>query len=272
MVEMEGSVDPTAPAAQQAAIQEVRARYERGHLSFEAFRRALDALLLARNADECEVILRELPASPSATLAALETTDLAPPDVAPQPRHKWIAAFMGQTQKMRRPWRLAPRTHVYAFMGDVKLDLNLAELPTQAQVQVVAVMGSVTLYVPRGTHVSVRSAVVLGDTNAMSESISGVVAFGHEEHTASQVPSSAHLQVDVFAMMASVKVALTDGPTVSIRELLRDVVQSAADGVRRGLAQGASHSSALDTPGARSAERPRAIGPADTRYGDTPAH
>src|SRR5262249_499342 len=127
------AVEPTPLQAQQAAIQEVRARYERGELSFEDFRRVLDALVLARHADECEAILHALPESSGArALAALDPpAPLAPAPVVETPRRRMVA-FMGQVKKLRRTWRLEPSTHTVAFMGEVDLDLNLAELPPQA--------------------------------------------------------------------------------------------------------------------------------------------
>jgi Cell wall-active antibiotics response 4TMS YvqF len=263
---MEGRVEEsTALAAQRAAIQEARARYERGEIPFEAFHRALDALVLAQDADDCQAILRELPVSPLASLAALETTNLpAPATAAPQPRHKWIVAFMSQAKKMRRRWQLMPGTHALALMGEVNLDLGMAELPPQAKIQITAIMGSVTLYVPLTTRVSVHSAVLLSDVGALGENTSGVVAFGHEEHVPAPGPTAVELEVEVFALMSSVKVVLTDGPRVSVSELVRDALRAAADGVRRGLQQGASQQPALGAGGAGSAESIRLASPADT--------
>ncbi len=231
---------PTVVTAQQAAIQNVRMRYERGDLSFEAFRRALDALVLARNAEECQAILDALPNSPLAPLAALERADVTTAVASPTPRRKWIVAFMGETKKIRRPWRLSGHTRALALMGEVKLDLNIADLPPRAAIQIAAIMGSVTLYVPRDTQVTVRSTIVLGESNALGESTSGVIGFGHEEHTPTPGRFARQLDVEVFAMMAEVKVALTDGPVYSISEMVRDAFQLAAEGVRRGLREGAA--------------------------------
>jgi Cell wall-active antibiotics response 4TMS YvqF len=260
-------MEPTAMNAQQTAIQDVRARYERGELSFDEFRRALDALVLARDADECQAILRELPASPQAPLAVLEPM---PPPATPTPaeqRHKWIVAFMGQTKKMRRPWRLAPATDALAIMGEVKLDLSVAQLPPRAKIQVAAVMGSVTLFVPRSTRVAVRSVVLLGDASALGEHANGVVAFGHEEHTPAAGPAVAELEVEAFVLMGNVQVVLTDRPIVSVSELVRDALRAAADGVRRGLQQGASP--APGAGGAPDAEGARLAGPAESPRDDT---
>ncbi len=59
-------------AAQRNAILQIRGRYERGELPFDAFHEALDALTQARSPEECAAIVRDLPHSHLATLAALE--------------------------------------------------------------------------------------------------------------------------------------------------------------------------------------------------------
>jgi hypothetical protein len=243
-------MEPTAPTPQQAAIQEVRARYERGELSFEAFRRALDALVLAENADECQAVLHALPASPLAPLTALDppppTVTLAP--IIP-PRRKRIVAFMSQAKKLRRPWRLQPSTSAVAIMGEIKLDLNLAELPPHARIHITAIMGTVIIYVPTRVRVAVRSTVVLGEANALGENANGVVAFGHEEHEPAPAPAVPQLEIDVFSLMANVQVKLTDRPAVSIGELVRDALALAAQGVQRGLQQRAASQRALPGEG-----------------------
>jgi hypothetical protein len=228
------------PTPQQRAIQDVRARFERGDLSFEAFHHALDALVLAQDAEECEVILAALPTPPLALLAALDAPVPPTPQAGP-PSHKRIVAFLGQTKKMRRPWKLAASTATTAFMGEVQLDLGRAELPPlgeTARIQVTALMGGVTLYVPRAARVTVRSRVLLGDTNLLGESASGVVAFGYEEHTPVTDAPAAEIEIEAFVFMGNVKVVLSDGPVVSIGELLRETVRAVVEGVRRGWQQG----------------------------------
>lgn len=241
---MDGSVQPGAVAAQRAAIQEARTRYERGELTYDAFRRALDALVLARDGAECQAILNALPVSPLAALSALDAPPLPVPTAAAPPEHKRIVAFMSQIKKLRRPWQLRESTDAIAFMGEIKLDLRLAELPPQARLHVTAFMGTATIYVPRAVRVAVHTTVIMGDTQALGESVSGVIAFGHEEH----VPTFAsgaraappQLDIEVLSFMGSVKVVLTDGrPAVSVSELVRDALRAIASGARQGWRQGA---------------------------------
>lgn len=248
-------MEPAAVTAQRAAIVEARARYERGEITFDAFRRALDALVLARDASECQAILDALPTEHTAALAALEPSPAPAPITADRssPQHQTIVAFMGQTKKLRRPWRLAPSTKTLAFMGEIKLDLGVAELPPRATMRITGIMATVVIYVPSNVRVSVRSTALLSDTTALDgEGTSGVVAFGHDEHAPAGEPV-AELEIEVFALMANVKVLLADGRPISVRELAREALRVAVVGVRRGLAAGSSGQS----------PRPRAVGPAE---------
>lgn len=232
-------MEPTTLQAQQAAIQEVRTRYERGELSIEEFKRALDALVLAEDADECQAILAALPRSPAAPLAALEQPRALTPAPTPETPHKRIVAFMSQTKKLRRPWRLMPSTHIVAVMGEAQFDLNLADLPPRAKIQVTAVMGEVKLYVPPSTRVTVRSTVLLGEVDALGESTGGVITSGHEQHEPADGTPRAELEIDLFVLMGEVKVVVAEGPTISISELVRNALRAAAEGMQRGL-QGTS--------------------------------
>jgi cell wall-active antibiotic response 4TMS protein YvqF len=235
------AVEPTPLQAQQAAIQEVRVRYERGELSFDDFKRALDALMLARDADECQAVLRALPASSHATaLAALD------PPALPA-----VSAPLVEGQRKR----------IVAFMGEVQLDLNLAELPPQVNMQLSVIMGSVILYVPPSARVTVRSTVLLGEANALGENTNGVVAFGHEQHDPADAAPRADIEIEAFILMGSVKVVLAEKPPVSISEMVRNALRAAAEGMQRGL-QAPAPQASLDAPRGqpqlpRAAEPPR---------------
>lgn len=260
-------MEPTPLEAQQAAIQDVRARYERGALSFEDFKRALDALVLAEDADECQAILQALPTSrdshAATALAALNPP--APPVPAPartteMPRKRMVA-FMAQVKKMRRAWRLAPNSQVVAFMGEINLDLNLADLPEQAKMDLTVIMGEVVIYVPPSARVTVHSTVLLSEVNALGESTGGVVGFGHEQHDPIGSAPKADIEINAFVLMGSVKVVVAERPAVSIKEMVRETIRLAAEGVQRGL-QSSRPQASLDTPQgqprlSRTAEPPR---------------
>ena len=231
--------NPTLVTAQQVAIQEVRARYERGHITYETFRNALDAIVAATDAAECREILDGVPASPLAPLAALENSAAATEltQAHMMPRYKRIVAFMGQTKKLRRSWQLAEYTQTYAVMGEAKLDLRLAEMPARARLRVTAIAGNAELFVPHNVHVTVHTTALLSDTHALGEGVSGVVAFGHEEHTPAGQSPRAELEIDVFALMANVKVILSDERQVSVSEMAREALRAATEAFQRGLLQ-----------------------------------
>jgi hypothetical protein len=242
---MEEHMQRNTVAAQQAAIQEVRARYERGDLSYEAFRRALDALVLARDEEECRAVLAAVPASAAGTLAALDPP--SPPPVAPAApvrgaaagaAHKWVVAFMASTKKTRRRWRMQPWTHAVAMMGEIKLDLSMAELPPQASLDIAAIMGEVTVYVPRSLRVSVQTVAVMGEVNALDESTAGMIAFGHEEHTPADAPPAADLVIRAYVLMGSITIKLTDGPVITVSEVVREALRMVTGGLARGFAGG----------------------------------
>ncbi len=187
-------MEPSVTAAQQAAIASLRGRYERGEISYDALREGLDRIVAAGSAEECDTILRELPASPAASLAALDP----PARAATLIQSQAIVAVMGQTKKLRRPWVLRPEAHVTAFMGEIKLDLGRAMLPPRARIHVRAVMADVTLYVPSSVAVSVYSRVFFGEAVSLGETANGIVASSYEEHTPVEGEPTAHIEIDVL--------------------------------------------------------------------------
>ncbi len=253
---MEHSSESPLVTAQRSAIAQIRGRYERGELPFDAFRSALDAITEARSPEECAAILRDLPHSPLATLAALESPALVPSVPAPAavatpaaaPRR--ISAFMSETKKTRSGWILASDTHVRALMGSVTLDLRRAQLPPEAHLKVRATMGEVKIYVPDDVAVSVRSKAVMGEVQALGENIAGMIASGDEEHIPTHTTPRARLIIEVSAVMSEVNVTLMDPNAVTISELARDTIRAALEGVRRGLEAGAEPA-ALPRPSAQ---------------------
>ena len=238
--EMDGHAEPAAVTARRAAIQLARGRYERGELTYDAFRRALDAIVLARDSDECQAILDALPAAPLAALSALDAPmpPVPAPDVGPLESQR-ITAIMSQVWKMRHPWRLAVSTHALTVMGELKLDLRLADLPRHATLHVTAFMGSATIYVPRSVRVTVHTRVVMGGVRTFGDNVAGVSASGHVEYAPPLGAAAPELDIEVRCYMGDVRIILTDRePAVPIGELVRDALRAVAEGARRGLREG----------------------------------
>ena len=82
--------------------------------------------------------------------------------------------------------------------------------------------------------VRVRSRVLLGETSALGEHTSGIFTFGHEHHEPTDTPATADIEIDAFVFMGNVHVILTDGPMLSVGDLVRDALSAVVDGFRRG--------------------------------------
>lgn len=253
---MQNGAESPLVAAQRSAILQVRARYERGELPYDAFRTALDAITEAQTPEECANILRDLPHSPLATLAALEPPALAPSAPAPAMRpapsapRKRISAFMSETKKTRNAWTLAPNTHVNAFMGSVRLDMRRAQLPPEAYLRIKSTMGEVVILVPDDVAVSVRSSAIMGSVYAIGESTEGMIASGEEEYVPTHIEPRARLTIDASTLMGSVVVKLANNTSATIADLARDTVRAALESMRRGFENGA-YSAPLPAPNAR---------------------
>jgi hypothetical protein len=79
----------------------------------------------------------------------------------------------------------------------------------------------------------------LGEAVSLGETANGIVASSHEEHTPVDGAPTAELEIDVLAVMSTVKVLLTNGaPPVPLGELVRDALAAVTDGFRRGLQPG----------------------------------
>ena len=204
---------PPALTPQQAAIQTVRNRYENGEFSFDRFEYALNALMQAQTAEQCQAILAELPASPLTALSTPVATAPAAPPGPSVPRSRWMIAIMGGVNRMRRPWRLARRTQAIILMGGMELDLNLAALPQEGVFRILAVMGGAKLYVPSSLDVTVRGAVMLGGVNVCGEGHGGIISFFDEGVAPAAVADvPAHLEIQVFSLMGGLEVVQTDAP------------------------------------------------------------
>lgn len=238
--------------AQRAAIQEARARYERGEISVDVFRAALDAITEAPDVGTCEAIIAEMPHSPLAVLAALEP---APQPAAPAPvvtqtsgagrGVSRIVAFMGETKRAGRPWTLAPDAHIGCMMGEVRVDLRSAKLPPQATLHVSVTMGETRIIVPRGVRVTARTRVIMGEANVLGESIAGLVASGEEEHEPSPGAPLAELEIHARVIMGELKIVLADSSDISIAELAQETLRAALAGVRDGLIAGSTQHATL---------------------------
>lgn len=219
-------MQPARETAQQRAIREVRLRYERGDIDFDTFQSSLNILLQARNEDECQIVLSRLTTQQQTALAALEGASALSLPARParrQPARRLMVAFIGEVQRMKRAWRLAENALCLALVGSVRIDLSLAALPPEAHIQVAAIVGEVTIYVPRSVEVEVRSVTLVGDVDALGERSDGIIAFGHE--VSDPLPGGAapesRLTIDALACVGEVRIIPVDGPVRALKAATR---------------------------------------------------
>lgn len=199
----------TSLAVQQAALREVRARYERGELSYEAFREAFNSLVHANDPEECQAIMRQLPsASPLAVLDGLDQPHV--PVAQRAARHKWMLLVLGELNRTRRPWRLGQKTNGLALVGEMNLDLTLAALPASGTLRLLILVGEVTITVPRNVAVTVHAFTLIGEARALSEHAEGIFAYSSDE--ADGPPNGPHLLIQVVGLVGEVTIKHAQDP------------------------------------------------------------
>lgn len=214
-------MQPSQPSAtpQQEAMRVLRERYERGEIAFETFQRGLDALLLARDADECQAIMNGLPELPSSKLDQLDA--LSQPSFPPAPlrtsqQPKRLVAFFSELKRINRAWRLDPDTTGGAIFGEMKLDLNLAALPPHATMTLSAIFGQVTIYVPETARVRVRASAFMGEVEVLGEKSGGIFVRDEviSQGTTPDHPEATTIDLEVRAVFGEVKVIQGENPSL----------------------------------------------------------
>jgi len=210
----------SALTPQQAAIQELHGRFERGELSFEDFEKALDKVLRAQTSEECWAVLHELPTPPLPSLSALEIPSARP--AVPAPPSHWIVSLIGEVKRKKHPWRLGQQTTAIMLIGEIELDLSMAALPQRGTLQVNMLIGEVKIYVPRSVQVSVQTTAVLGEVNALGQKAEGIIAHSQavSDYAGMLETTAPHLDIQVNLLIGEVKVVQVDNPVI-VDELRR---------------------------------------------------
>jgi hypothetical protein len=199
---------------QEAAIQELHGRFERGELSFEDFEKALSKVLQAQSSEECWAVLHDLPVSPLPSLRTLEIPSARP--AVPVPPSHWIVSLIGEVKRIRHPWRMGQQTTAMMLIGEIELDLSMAALPQRGTLQVNMLIGEVKIYVPRSVHVSVQTTAVIGDVNALGQKAEGIIAHSQAQsyHTEMPETTAPQLDIQVNLLIGEVKVVQVDNPVI----------------------------------------------------------
>lgn len=231
------SSQPSA-TPQQEAMRVLRERYERGEIEFDTFQRGLDALLLARNADECQAIMNGLPQLPVSQLDHLDALS-HPSSTVPAPfargvRPRRLVAMFSEVKRIQRAWQLDPDTTGGAIFGEMKLDLNLAALPSHATMTLSAIFGEITIYVPATARVRVRASAFMGEVNIFGESSGGI--FVTDEVTSEGItpdhPEATTIDLDVRAVFGEVKIIQGENPSLfkKFSAIVRRIIAEPAPG------------------------------------------
>jgi Cell wall-active antibiotics response 4TMS YvqF len=237
-MQMQPSQSPQPSATpQQEAMRVLRERYERGEIEFETFQRGLDALLLARDADECQAIMNNLPQLPASKLDQLDAlsshSSLSRPASTPAPfrtsrQPKRLVAFFSEVKRVNRAWRLDSDTTGGAVFGEMKLDLNLAALPPHATMTLSAVFGQLTIYVPETARVRVRASALMGEVNIFGESSGGIFVRDEviSEGTNPNHQEATTIDLDVRAVFGEVKIIQGENPSLfkKISTIVRRII------------------------------------------------
>lgn len=198
---------------QQEAINDVRARYERGQLTFDQFEYALNALIQAQTPEECRGIVQELSNSVNTALDALPPRSAPAP--ASLPRQVSMLNVIGELKRMRRPWKMGRRTRVLMGIGALKLDLRMATMPPLALLEVYSLIGEAKIYVPRNIHVTVRQFTLIGENKALGEERNGIFTLLDEEEFPAEGPDAAtapHLIIHQMMLIGSAQIIPSGGP------------------------------------------------------------
>jgi Cell wall-active antibiotics response 4TMS YvqF len=253
--------------AQRTAIQEARTRYERGEITVEQLKRALDAISEAHQVSAVAAVTAGWPTPPHAALAAFEAP---PPPSAPRPAGMQtvvssgrgvsrISSLMSKTHRVGKPWTLAPRSRVSSTLGETVVDLRHAQLPPHGVMHVTVVMGETRILIPRSVRVSARTRVIMGGATTLGETVEGVVASGEEEYEPASGQPIADLEIDAWVIMGTLKIIvadLSDPSAMSIAELARATLREALQAARVWLAQGTTVQQPTLNPGEPDERRP----------------
>lgn len=230
--------------AQRAAIQEARARYERGEITVEQLTDALNLIAEAQDARSARAIVAGLPRAPYAALAAFDSGAPVPqPTGAPGSARTRgiarIASFMGKARRAGKPWTLAAQSRVSAFMGETIVDLRQAKLPPHGVMRVNVVMGETRIIIPESVRVFARTRVIMGEAHVL-----GLVGSGEEEYEPPSGEASATLEIFASVTMGTLKIFMANAIEYSIGEIAREILKEALTGVHTHLTQGAARHAA----------------------------
>jgi hypothetical protein len=132
-----------------------------GRLDLDELEERLESAFAAKTYGQLEPLVRDLPVHESAFSVPGSARPAVQRGPVPLPSPGVSVAVMSGVER-RGAWTLAERHTAVAVMGGVELDLRDAELPAEATVTALAVMGGVTVVVDQFTRVDVDGIGLMG--------------------------------------------------------------------------------------------------------------
>jgi hypothetical protein len=163
--------DPQLAPARQRVIAELCEHFAADHLSDTQLEERIDRAHRASEMVELRSLLADLPvlaAEPRASLAATERREV--------PAQQTVVAVMAGASR-RGAWTVARRLHVFAVMGEAKLDLREAVFgPGETEILVFAMMGGIEIVVPPDVAVEVSVVPLMAGVDQRGDPLRGGAA------------------------------------------------------------------------------------------------
>lgn len=152
----------------EQTMQSLERAFIDGILTHEEYDERLELATTARNQPELDVLLEDLPAAHTALVAppkaelAPAAHDVPPMASGPSGPPETIFTFMGGHERDGQ-WSPPSRINAVALFGGVKLDFTAATLqPGVTEINCVAIMGGIEIFVPPGVRVENKGTGILG--------------------------------------------------------------------------------------------------------------
>ena len=155
-----------------------------GRLTLHEYEERAGQTWAARTRAELERVTADLPSAAP-----------APPPVGRSRPRRAVAVLSGD--RLTGPVLPGQGVQAYAVLGGAVLDLRRDDLPAQVQVRAVAVMGGIEVLVPRGVHVELSGAALMG---------------GRDARVDPPRPGAPMVSVTAYALMGGVEVTHGDAP------------------------------------------------------------
>jgi hypothetical protein len=155
-------------AERESVVERLREASVEGRLTLAELTERTEAAYLAQTQAELVQLTSDLPGAPLTTMPPQPVAQFtAQPGAAPGGLRTWIVAVMGDA-KRKGTWRIDQEIAAVCVMGDLTLDLRLAEVRTsEVNISATCVMGSMKIIVPDGVDVQLSGTNIMGEKKIM---------------------------------------------------------------------------------------------------------